>query len=429
MSGPGRLRVLVIGSGGREHALAWRLRQDPSVRDVLIAPGNAGTGSVGENVDVAADDIEGLVKLAIARRVDLTIVGPEIPLIAGVVDRFQEAGLKIFGPSKAAARIEGSKAWAKDVMERHGVPTARAVGFDGADEAIAYASSLPEASYVLKADGPAGGKGVVLPESHAEAEVTIRAMIDDGLFGSSGATVLVEDRINGPEISVFAFVCGTDVSPEVAACDYKRAFDGDEGPNTGGVGAYTPPEMWTSELAGTIRRDVLERVAKALVEEGCPYSGVIYAGLMLTTVGAKVIEFNCRFGDPETQVILPLFKGDFAEACMAVANGVLTPESVRWRPGAAAAVVVTSGGYPGVYKTGARISGIRDAEKSGLVFHAGTKLANGEVVTAGGRVLACVGQGDDLRTARGRAYDAAGKIEFEGAYYRTDIASRAITPV
>lgn len=418
------MKVLVVGNGAREHALVWKLAQSEKVSEILIAPGNAGTLSLGENVDVSAEDVDGLLELALERKVDLTIVGPEAPMVAGIADRFQEAGLKIFAPTAAAARLEGSKSWAKDLMERARVRTASARKFDNSEEALSYALSRPEGSFVIKADGLAAGKGVLLPDTHQEATNAIVSMIDGNAFGHAGDSLLIEERTNGPEVSVFAFVQGEHVSAEVAACDYKRIDDGDEGPNTGGMGAYTPPEFWTPELAAQVRKEILEPVAKQMVVGGSQYNGVIYAGLMLTENGPSVIEFNCRFGDPECEVLMPLLESDLAEICLAVAEGKLSETEVVWGNDAHVCVVMTSGGYPGKYRTGLSITGLEDA---GLVFHAGTSLSDtDEVVTAGGRVLVAVGSGDDVAQARDAAYSTVDKIEFDREHHRSDIAERAL---
>ncbi len=418
------MRVLVVGNGGREHALAWKLAQSELVSELLIAPGNPGTAAVGENIAVGAEDVDQLLALALDREVDLTVVGPEAPMVAGIADRFIESGLKIFAPSAAAARLEGSKSWAKDLMGRAGVVTARARRFDNSEEALAYAFSLPEGSFVIKADGLAAGKGVLLPDTHQEASNAIVSMIDGNAFGHSGDNLLIEDRMSGPELSVFAFIQGEHVSAEVAACDYKRADDGDEGPNTGGMGAYTPPEFWTPQLAARIRTEILEPVARQMAAEGNPYNGVLYAGLMLTQDGPSVIEFNCRFGDPESEVLMPLLESDLAAICLATAEGSLADAEVQWGSSAHVGVVMTSGGYPGKYHTGLSISGLDEA---GLVFHAGTSVnEDGEILTGGGRVLVVVGSGEDVSEARDEAYANVGKIEFEREYHRGDIAERAL---
>ncbi len=418
------MRVLVVGNGGREHALAWKLAQSELVSEILIAPGNAGTAAVGENVPMDAEDVDGLLELALDREVDLTIVGPEAPMVAGIADRFADAGLKIFAPTASAAQLEGSKSWAKDVMSKAGVRTAQARKFDDSEEALSHMLSLPEGSFVIKADGLAAGKGVLLPDTHQEASNAIVSMIDGNAFGHAGDTLLIEDRTSGPEVSVFAFVQGEHVSAEVAACDYKRVNDGDEGPNTGGMGAYTPPEFWTPKLAAQVRSEILEPIARQMAVDGSSYSGLLYAGLMLTDEGPSVIEFNCRFGDPECEVLMPLLESDLAEICLATAEGRLAETEVNWGSGAHVCVVMTSGGYPGKYRTGMPISGL---ENDALVFHAGTAVnESGETVTAGGRVLVTVGSGKDVAEARDEAYSAAGEISFDGQHHRDDIAERAL---
>ena len=419
------MKVLVVGNGAREHALAWKLAQSERVTEILIAPGNAGTANIGENVPVKAEDVDGLLQLALERGVDLTIVGPEAPMVAGIADRFHEAGLKIFSPSAAAARIEGSKSWAKEMMARCGAPTAEARTFTSSEDALAYALSKPEKSYVIKADGLAAGKGVLLPDTHQEATNAIVSMLDGNAFGEAGDSLLIEDRTSGPEVSVFAFIQGEYVSPEVAACDYKRVYDGDEGRNTGGMGAYTPPEFWTPELAARVRKEILEPVAKQMVKDGSSFSGMLYAGLMITEKEPSVIEFNARFGDPECEVLMPRLESDLAEICLAVAEGRLAETEVKWRASAHVCVVMTSGGYPGKYRTGLPISGLQDNEA--LVFHAGTATdSEGQTVTAGGRVLVAVGSGTDVESARKDAYETVNKVSFEREHHRTDIALRAI---
>lgn len=421
------MKVLVVGNGGREHALAWKLSQSERVTEILIAPGNAGTAALGENIPIRAEDIDGLMKLAQDRDVDLTVVGPEVPMVAGIADMFTAAGLKIFSPSAAAARIEGSKSWAKDLMEHANVPTAKARSFTNSEDAIAYVLSLAVGSFVIKADGLAAGKGVLLPDTHQEAISAIVSMLDRAAFGEAGNILLIEDRMSGPEVSVFAFVQGEYVSPEVAACDYKRIDDNDAGLNTGGMGAYTPPEFWTPELAARVRSEILEPVARQMVKDGSSFSGMLYAGLMLTESGPSVIEFNCRFGDPECEVLMPRLKSDLAEICLAVAEGRLAETEVIWSDSAHVCVVMTSGGYPEKYQTGLPISGLEDTDGDSLVFHAGTTTdASGQPVTAGGRVLVAVGSGSDIEAARDDAYSTVNEISFEGEHHRSDIAVRAI---
>jgi len=421
------LKVLVIGSGGREFAIAWKLAQSQKVTELLIAPGNAGTAELGENVEVKAEDVTGLFELAQSRNVDLTIVGPEQPLVDGIVDRFQEAGLKIFGPSAGAARLEGSKVFSDGIMTKYGIPTAESVAFSDSGTAIEYGLGKPEGSLVVKADGLAAGKGVLLSDSHEQLTADISAMLDGKAFGEASAEILLAERLTGPEVSVFAFLDGSTVSNEVAACDYKRIGEGDTGLNTGGVGSYTPPEFWNDDLAKTVRETVLQPMADAMVAEGCPYTGVLYAGLMVTPQGPKVIEFNCRFGDPECEILMPRLKTDLVDVCMAVAEGRLSDIEVEWSDDAYAFVFMTADGYPGSYETGLPITGTEDASEHGVVIHAGTALTeDGSLITSGGRVIGVVGSGADIGSAREAAYKGVDAIEFTGARVRRDIAERAL---
>jgi len=421
------LKVLLVGSGGREHAMATALSKSPLLDELLISPGNAGTVSLGENVPVSISDVPGIVSLARERNVDLVIVGPEAPLADGLADELKVAGIPVFGPSQSAARIESSKSWAKQLMARHGVPTAGFATFHNVQESLQHIHALNEGPIVVKADGLAGGKGVIIAESRKEASEAVSEMIHGRMFGDAGATVVIEECMEGPEVSVFAFVDGRTVSNEVSACDYKRAYDGDAGPNTGGMGAYTPPEFWTPELATQIRAEVLEPIAAAMDAEGASFTGILYAGLMLTESGPRVIEFNCRFGDPEAQVVLSRLETDLLEIALAAANGKLDQIDVQWNDRASVCVVMASGGYPGSYETGKPISGLSGLPGTVEVFHAGTiEGEDGTVLTAGGRVLDIVASGADIFEARSTAYTAAQAIKFEGAEYRQDIATRAV---
>ena len=407
--------------------MAWKLVQSPKITKLIIAPGNAGTAELGENVAVKADDLDGLISIAKTRSIDLTIVGPEQPLIDGIAELFQTHGLKIFGPSKNASRIEGSKIWSNDLMSKYGIPTADSVAFSDSTKAIDYALTLPEGSLVVKADGPAAGKGVILPDTYKELEIAVVGMLDGASFGKSSASLLLAERMSGPEVSVFAFLDGETVSAEIAACDYKRIGEGDTGLNTGGVGAYAPPEFWTSQLAARVRTEILEPTARALAAENSAYSGILYAGLMITSTGPRVIEFNCRLGDPECQVLMPKLKSDFLEICMAVVEGRLAQQKVIWSDLACTFVVMTSDGYPGNYEIGAEITGVTQASEHGLVVHAGTsKQSDGSLITDGGRVLGVVGSGETIRDSLIAAYAGVGKIAFRGARYRRDIAERAV---
>ena len=427
------MKLLVVGNGGREHAIAWKLRQSPAADEMFVAPGNAGTAQIANNVPIPATDIKGLLRFAQEREIDLTVVGPEAALAAGIADRFQEAGLAIFGPTQAAARIETSKGFAKRLMARHGVPTGSATEFDdfAAAREHVMASSPP---FVIKADGLAAGKGVVVAGTQEEAvEALHRQMVEKGL-GDAGERVLVEEHLEGQELSVFAFVDGERVSPMVAARDYKPVNDGDSGPNTGGMGAYSPPSsgIWTDELAGRVRREIMEPVAAALAQEGCPYRGVLYGGLMVTDDGPKVIEFNCRFGDPEAQVVLPRLKTDLLEGMIRTAGGHLEDIALEWDSRPRVGVVVASDGYPASYDTGYSIRGLDSVDEDVAVFHAGTDVTSGgrrsapEVVTSGGRVLTVVALGDSIEKAREAAYANVERIRFKGAFYRRDIASEAV---
>ncbi len=420
------MRLLVIGSGGREHALAWKLSRSNGVEQIFVAPGNGGTASTPRcrNVPLQATDLDGLLRFAQEAAVDLTVVGPEAPLVAGIVDRFRAAGLAIFGPSQAAARLEGSKAFAKAFMERHGIPTARARIFRDLAEAVAYVEGM-ETLPVIKASGLAGGKGVLLPETVQEAVAGLEAMLVHGRFGPAGTTVLVEERLQGPELSVLALTDGHTVGVMPPVQDHKRLLDGDRGPNTGGMGAFGPSPLATPELLDRVVREILEPTLAGLAAEGAPYVGVLYAGLMWTAQGPKVLEFNCRFGDPEAQVILPLLEDDLVPLLRACIEGSLDRFLPRWSSQAAVTVVMASQGYPGAYETGHPIHGIEDAEALGCrVFHAGTVLQRGRPVTAGGRVLNVTGVGACLEEAAALAYAGVGRIHFPGAVYRRDIARR-----
>jgi phosphoribosylamine---glycine ligase len=420
------MKVLVVGSGGREHALAWRLARDPSVTELLAAPGNPGIAGVARCEAVSADDLDGLVALAEREDVDLVVVGPEVPLVAGLADRLSEHGRAVFGPSAAAARLEGSKAWAKGLCERNGIPAGGSRSARSMDQGI---DALDEFGppYVVKADGLAAGKGVVITEDRAEAVHAIeRALVEDA-FGDAGSTVVVEEHLEGREVSAFALADGTRALPLAFAQDFKRIGDDDTGPNTGGMGAYTPVPFVDEVTARAIGTQVLERAVAGMAAEGVPYRGVLYAGLMLTADGPRVLEFNCRFGDPETQVILPLLGSEPAGLLRACAGGTLDGSEAELRPGACVTVVVASGGYPAAGATGFEISGLQAAGEveGATVFHSGTAERQGRVVTAGGRVLSVSATGSSIAEARDRAYEAVGRVSFEGMQHRTDIAALA----
>jgi phosphoribosylamine--glycine ligase len=427
------MRVLVVGGGGREHALSWRLARDPAVDEVLAAPGNPGIAEEARCIPVAADDLPGLVALVEREDVDLTVVGPEVPLVLGLVDALEAFGGVAFGPSAAAARLEGSKAFAKEVMARAGVPTARSATFTRADwgadrrAVLSFLEELGGGAAVVKADGLAAGKGVVVADTREEAAAAVEACLGGDAFGRAGASVVIEERLEGPEISAFAVADGREVVPLAFAQDFKRAGDGDGGPNTGGMGAYSPVPFVDEVLADRIVSDVLAPTVRAMAEDGTPYRGVLYAGLMLTAGGPRVLEFNCRFGDPETQALMPRLATEPAELLMAAARGELASTRIELRTQACVTVVLASKGYPGAHETGFEISGIADASRvdGALVFHAGTKERQGRVVTAGGRVLSVSALGDSLGQARDRAYEACSRISFEGMQHRTDVAAAA----
>jgi phosphoribosylamine---glycine ligase len=420
------MRVLVLGGGGREHALCWSLDRSASVTEVLCAPGNAGIATLARTVDLDPTDTAAVRELAVAEAVDLVVVGPEAPLVAGVADTLHTAGITVFGPSRAAARIEGSKAFAKEVMVAAGVPTAGYwTGTDAAEARKALDGFAPP--YVVKADGLAAGKGVRICPDRAEAEEAVDDALVAGAFGEAGARVVLEEFLDGPEVSLFGICDGQTVLPLVPAQDFKRALDGDLGPNTGGMGAYSPVPAVDDGTVEAIRTGVLDPVLAELAERGVPYTGVLYAGLVLTADGPKVLEFNARFGDPETQVVLPRLRSDLGALLLAAAEGRLAEaDPLDWDPRACVTVVLVSGGYPGSYATGTVIEGLEAADRhpGAVVFHAGTAQRDRQVVTAGGRVLAVSALGDTVAEARAAAYGAADEVSFDGLHRRSDIAAR-----
>lgn len=419
------MKVLVVGGGAREHALAWKIAQSSAVDKLYCAPGNPGMAEIAENVPIGASEVDRLADWASENRIDLTVVGPEDPLVRGLVDRLNSKGLLAFGPNAAGARIEGSKAFAKDLMTRQGIPTARAASFDSAAAAVDYLRSQP-LPIVVKADGLAAGKGVVVASTREEAERAVADCLERGVFGEAGRSVLVEECLVGPEVSVLALVDGTRAVPLIPACDYKRVLDGDGGPNTGGMGSYAPPRFVTPDLYREIGARVLDPIVQGLRDRGIDYRGVLYAGLMLTTDGPKTLEFNARFGDPETQVILPLLESDLVEVMCQTAAGRLDPSAIRWREGACCGVVLASGGYPGKYATGEEIHGLDRLDADVAAFHAGTRREGRRLVTAGGRVLTVAATGRTMAEARERAYSNVERIQFAGMQYRRDIALREI---
>jgi phosphoribosylamine--glycine ligase len=429
--------VLIIGAGAREHAIAWKLRQSPRLGALYAAPGNPGIAALAEPIPLAIPKpgappaqvqafLEDAVRVARERRVELVVVGPEDPLGFGVVDALQGAGIRAFGPTRAAAEIETSKAYAKGVMERHGVPMGACARFDDFNAARSYVESHA-GDVVVKADGLAAGKGSIVTSSHAEAVDALRSLMLDRALGASGATVVIEDRLTGRETSAHAFSDGSHVAHMPFACDHKAVYDGDRGPNTGGMGAYSPATWLGTDAEDTIRRDVTERTLRALAEEGRAYAGVLFPGLMITDDGPRVIEFNCRFGDPEAEVLLPRLESDLLDIMLAVTDGTLDRVNPRWRDDAAVTVMLASGGYPGRYETGKPIEGLDDIDAGVIVFHAGTALdGDGRIVTAGGRVLAVTATAPSLAAARERAYANARRIRFDGVHFRTDIGAREV---
>ena len=421
------MKILLIGGGGREHALGWKLASDSCQPDLFCAPGNAGTAAFAINLSIGAEDIDSLLEWAKREKPDLTVVGPEAPLCAGIVDLFEAEGLRVFGPSKSAAKMEGSKAFAKEVMEAAGVPTALSCTFVDADAAAAYVREQG-APIVVKAEGLAAGKGVYVCTEVEEAIAAIEDVMVAKIFGDAGACVVVEECMVGEEASILALVDGEHILPLASSQDHKRAFDNDEGPNTGGMGAYSPAPVVTDDLWPVIMERVLEPTVAELKRRGIEYKGVLYAGLMMTEVGPRVLEFNCRFGDPETQVVLPRIEGDLVPVFEACIDGELTEGLVEWRADECVCVVMAAGGYPGSYEKGSIISGLDEASamEDVVVFHAGTSLVGGNVVTAGGRVLGVTALGSDIQAAVQRAYEAVEVIKFDGAQYRKDIAARAL---
>ena len=442
------MKILVIGSGGREHALAWKLAQSPRVDEVIVAPGNAGTAREPRmrNANVAAVDLEGLLQLARDEAVAFTVVGPEAPLVAGVVDAFRAAGLRIFGPTAAAARLEGSKSFAKDFLARHGIPTAHYAVFTTLQPALEYVRAHADerggAPIVIKADGLAAGKGVVVAMTLLEAEHALADMLGAHAFGDASARVVIEEYLEGEEASYIVMSDGTHYVPMASSQDHKRVGEGDTGPNTGGMGAYSPAPVVTPEVERRIRAEIIEPTLRGMATEGAPFTGFLYAGLMIDKRGApKVIEFNVRFGDPETQPIMQRLQSDFAELIEAALDGELDRVEAKWDPRPSLGVVIAAQGYPGKVRSGDVITGLDAPPSAGTdpandaaaacdvqIFHAGTKLdGNGNIITAGGRVLCVCALGDGLSEARDRAYAAAERIHFDGAFFRHDIGHRALT--
>jgi phosphoribosylamine--glycine ligase len=421
------VKILVIGGGGREHALVWKLAQSPRVTKLYCAPGNAGIGQLATCVAIQADDIAGLKSFVVSEKIDLTVVGPEAPLAAGIADEFRKDRLKIFGPTRAAAQLESSKTFSKEVMVRAGIPAAASQSFTELKPALEHLGRQ-RAPIVVKADGLAQGKGVVVAETLEQARQAVTDMLQNRTFGQSGSRVVIEEFLDGEELTIMAFTDGRTVVPMLPAQDHKRVGDGDTGPNTGGMGAYAPAPLGTAALRAAVLDQVLQPVVAAMSKSGSPFAGVLYAGLMVVKGKPYVLEFNARFGDPETEVVLPLLKTDLVDVVEAVAEHRLDQLTVEWHDRAAVCVVMASGGYPGSYQTGVPIAGLPEKVLSGdvLVYHAGTKQQGRDVVTAGGRVLAVTGVGAQFTDAMQRAYEMVRKISFPGCHYRTDIARRAV---
>ena len=417
------MNILVIGSGGREHALFWKLKESPQADKTYAIPGNPG---MGETVDISVTDNAAILRFAKEKEIGLVVVGSEVPLINGLVDDLEKAGIRAFGPRANAAQIEGSKTFAKNLMKKYGIPTARYEVFTEAEPARAYVRRMG-APIVVKADGLAAGKGVIVAMTEREALDAVNAIMEDNTFGDAGARVVIEEFMEGEEASLLAFTDGKIIRPMISAQDHKRAFDGDLGPNTGGMGTYAPAPVMTPEMTERAVEEILKPTIAAMEKEGCPYRGCLYLGLMVTHEGPKVVEFNARFGDPETQVVLPLLDGDLVQIMCACADGTLADVPIHWKDGAAVCVVLAAGGYPASYEKGDVIHGIPDAENAGaLVFHAGTAKQDGNIVTNGGRVLGVVGMGKDITAAVKKTYEAVEKISFKNVYHRKDIAHRAL---
>jgi phosphoribosylamine--glycine ligase len=421
------MKILVIGSGGREHALVWKLRQSPRVTEIFCAPGNAGIGALARNVSIAISDHAALAKFALDEKIDLTVVGPDDALAAGIVDFFQQNGLRIFGPTKAAAKFEWSKVFAKEFMQRHGIPTAKAGHFSKSEEAQKFCQTM-RYPLVIKADGLALGKGVVIAENPDTAAKTIYRIMERGQFGAAGASVVIEEFLTGQECSIHALIDGKNFALFPSAQDHKQIFNGDRGPNTGGMGTFSPTTLLTPENERIVREQVLEPFLAGLKSEGIDFRGLLFPGLMMTPDGPKVLEFNCRFGDPETQVLLTRLKTDLVDLLEATIDGRIADLKIEWDSRAAVCVVMASGGYPGDYAKGKEILGLEKFAGTDdvIVFHAGTKIENGKTVTAGGRVLGVTALGADLLAAQARAYAAVREICFEGCQFRTDIAEKGL---
>jgi phosphoribosylamine--glycine ligase len=423
------MNILVIGSGGREHTLCWKLRQSPDVKDLYCAPGNGGTLTDAVNVDLSVTEHQEVIDFCREKSIDLVVVGPEAPLAVGIADNLENAGISVFGPSYAASRMESSKIFAKELMGRYNVPTASFRIFDDFKKAKDHIYSVGS-PVVVKAYGLAAGKGVIIAEDVKTAVEAAKAMLVKGEFGSAGQKIIVEEYLTGEEASILVMTDGSNIIPLASSQDHKRVYDGDSGPNTGGMGAYSPAPVISDGFFDEIMETIIRPTINGLHNEGIVYKGVLYVGLMITDSGPKVLEYNVRFGDPETQAILPRMKSDLAELVMGVANGDLSGKTIEWDERECVCVVLASGGYPGNYEKGKRITGLKEAINEGaLIFHAGTRLENGEPVTSGGRVLNVVGMGRGIKEAAANTYRAVSKIHFDGMHYRKDIGYRAIARI
>ena len=420
------MEVLVIGGGGREHALVWKIKQSPRVKKIYCAPGNAGTGEIAENIPIAADDIPSLLEFALQKEIGLTVVGPEQPLVMGVVDQFEEKGLRIFGPNARAAELEGSKSFAKDIMAKYGLPTAEYKSFSSSDNAAEYIK-FKDCPLVIKADGLAAGKGVLLCQTADEALAAVDSIMGKKSFGKAGNQIVVEEFLQGQEVSVLAFSDGQTVLLMDSAQDHKAAYDGDKGPNTGGMGAYSPAPVFTEIMRQKVHDQIMQPMIRAMQQEDRPFKGILYAGLMLTKTGSQVLEFNVRFGDPETQPLLVRMDSDIIPVFEACIDGTLDQCPLQWKNESSVCVVMAAEGYPGSYEKGKPISGLQNANSlPGVeVFHAGTKTQDGEVLTQGGRILGVTATGENIGTAIAKAYEAVDKIKWQGIHYRKDIGHRA----
>jgi len=421
------MRVLIIGSGGREHALVWKIAQSPDVEKVYCIPGNPGIAKIAECRNVAVEDFKAVAEFARKENIDLTVVGPEMPLVLGIVDYFNKEGLKIFGPAKRSAKLEGSKVFAKEFMKKYNVPTAQFEIFDDSEKAIRYIKERG-APIVVKADGLAAGKGVIVAKTVQEAGEAVRKILDERIFKEAGNKIVVEDCLKGEEASILAFVDGETFIPLVSSQDHKQVYDGDEGPNTGGMGAYAPVPLIDKEIQERINEEIFTRMTGGFKAERISYNGILYAGLMINNGCPTVLEFNVRFGDPETQAILPLIDTDFTQVLLACANNKLSEITLKWKEGCAVCVVLASGGYPEAYEKGKEIKGLKEAEALNdvTVFHAGTAIKDGKIITSGGRVLGITAVGSDIRNAQDKIYGAIKSIHFDGMHYRKDIGAKAL---